>query len=91
MAKKVAKKTETTEVVETPVVEPSQSEVADMLNSDEIIIEDINTRMEEEAKEILTNTIKEASDKNSVVYDALFNDKEAKEKEEREQVLSMMV
>lgn len=64
MAKKVAKKTETTEVVETPVVEPSQSEVADMLNSDEIIIEDINTRMEEEAKEILTNTIKEASDKN---------------------------
>ena len=35
--------------------------------------------------------IKEASDKGSVVYDALFNDKTEKEKEEREKVLSLMV
>ena len=51
--------------IDMSTIEPDASvEVADMLNSDEIIIEDINTRMEEEAKEILTNTIKEASDKN---------------------------
>lgn len=77
MAKKVTKKVETTEVVETPsvetIVETTQDTLTESLE-DNVVIEDLNTKMEQEAKEILMNTIKEASDKNKNEMEKFANE-----------------
>lgn len=77
MAKKVTKKVETTEVVETPsvetIVETTQDTLTESLE-DNVVIEDLNTKMEQEAKEILMNTIKEASDKNKNEMEKFTNE-----------------